>query len=175
MQEVFDKLKELQEVLLDEFDIEAEIDNIPKELNLLKKNFQRISRTLKENESNLANLNEKLKILEKEKTQLNLNKDKYESQISLIKTQREYEAITSEIAQIKEKLEEINEEEVNGLQEIEDLKKVLEEQNELHDQLKKTIADKEKEVNKLLNTTNKELDKCLKEKVKIKSIIVLYH
>jgi predicted nucleic acid-binding Zn-ribbon protein len=169
MQEVFDKLKNLQQILLQEFDIEGEMENIPVELNGLKRKFQRVERTLNENQSNQEMFNEKLKTLEKEKTELNLNREKYEGQISLIKTQREYEAITSEIAQIKEKLEVINEDEANALQELEDIKKILDEQNELHDQLKSSIVEKEKEVNKLLNSTKKELDKCLKEKNKISS------
>jgi hypothetical protein len=76
--------------------------------------------------------------LEKEKEKLNIDKTRYESQISLIKTQREYEAITSEIAQIQEKLEAINEEQTNALVEIEEVKKNLEEQKELHTELKNT-------------------------------------
>jgi len=167
MQEGFNKLKELQKVLLKEFDIEAELEDMPTELHGLKRKFQKIQRTIKEIESNLESHNERSKKLIKEKEECNLNKDKYESQISLIKTQREYEAITSEIAQIKEKLEVIEEEEMNALQEIEEMKKVIDEQNDLYVQLKTTIAEKGKVVNKLMKEKQKELDKCLKAKVKI--------
>ena len=167
MQEGFNKLKELQKVLLKEFDIEAELEDIPTELHGLKRKFQKIQRTIKEIESNLESHNERSKKLIKEKEECNLNKDKYESQISLIKTQREYEAITSEIAQIKEKLEVIEEEEMNALQEIEEMKKVIDEQNDLYVQLKTTIAEKGKVVNKLMKEKQKELDKCLKAKEKI--------
>lgn len=167
MQEGFNKLKELQKVLLKEFDIEAELEDIPTELHGLKRKFQKIQRTIKEIESNLESHNERSKKLIKEKEECDLNKDKYESQISLIKTQREYEAITSEIAQIKEKLEVIEEEEMNALQEIEEMKKVIDEQNDLYVQLKTTIAEKGKVVNKLMKEKQKELDKCLKAKEKI--------
>ncbi len=167
MQEGFNKLKELQKVLLEEFDIEAELEDIPTELHGLKRKFQKIQRTIKEIESNLESHNERSKKLIKEKEECNLNKDKYESQISLIKTQREYEAITSEIAQIKEKLEVIEEEEMNALQEIEEMKKVIDEQNDLYVQLKTTIAEKGKVVNKLMKEKQKKLDKCLKAKEKI--------
>lgn len=167
MQEGFNKLKELQIVLLKEFDIEAELEDMPTELHGLKRKFQKIQRTIKEIDSNLESHNERSKKLIKEKEECNLNKDKYESQISLIKTQREYEAITSEIAQIKEKLEVIEEEEMNALQEIEEMKKVIDEQNDLYVQLKTTIAEKGKVVNKLMKEKQKELDKCLKAKEKI--------
>jgi predicted nucleic acid-binding Zn-ribbon protein len=169
MQKVFNKLRSLQEVLLKEFEIEAELEEIPKELDELKRNFQKVERIIKENEKNIESLNEKMSYLKKEKAELQKNHEKYEGQISLIKTQREYEAITSEIAQIKEKLENIEEEEMNSLGETEDMKKVIEEQSELHVQLKSTIAEKEKEVHKLQSEKKKELDKCLKEKHKISS------
>jgi len=167
MQEVFDKLKELQSILLEEFEIEAEIENIPRELNTLKWKFQRVERAKKENDQNLAQQEENVKKLEKEKEKLNIDKTRYESQISLIKTQREYEAITSEIAQIQEKLEAINEEQTNALAEIEEIKKNLEEQKELHTELGSTIDGMEKEVKKSLGEKEHELEKCLKKKEKI--------
>jgi predicted nucleic acid-binding Zn-ribbon protein len=113
------------------------------------------------------NDNKRLEELRKEKEGLKLNQEKYEGQISLIKTQREYEAITSEIAQIKEKLELIDEEELNVFQEIEGIQKDLEEQTGLHDELKETIIGMEKEINKQLSGKQKELEKCLKDKNQI--------
>ncbi len=167
MQEVFEKLKELQGILMEEFEIEADIENIPKELNTLKRRFQRVERSIKENDQNLTRQEGNVKRLEKEKEELNSNKKKYEGQISLIKTQREYEAITSEIAQIQEKLEAINEEQANALAEIDEMKKGLEEQKELHAELKTTIEGLEKDVKKGLGDKGKELEKCMKKKEKI--------
>ena len=167
MQEVFNKLRELQEVLLNEFDVEAEIEEIPKELNMLKKKFQRIERTLKENEINKDSFKEKIEQLTKEKEILKHNKEKYESQIALIKTQREYEAITNEIAQINEKLEVIEEEELNAFQETEEMNKAIGEHNNLHEELEETIGVQDKEVGKLLDEKKKKLKKFLKEKEKI--------
>jgi len=89
MQEVFEKLKELQGILMEEFEIEADIENIPKELNTLKRRFQRVERSIKENDQNLTRQEGNVKRLEKEKEELNSNKKKYEGQISLIKTQRD--------------------------------------------------------------------------------------
>ena len=167
MKEVFEKLKELQSILLEEFEIEEDIENIPKELNTLQRKFQRVERSMKENDQNLTRQQETVKKLEKEKEELNSNKAKYEGQISLIKTQREYEAITSEIAQIQEKLEDINEEQANALVEIDEMKKGLEEQKGLHTELKATIEGLEKEVKKGLGEKGKELEKCMKKKEKI--------
>ena len=42
MQKVFDKLRELQKILLNEFETEAELEEIPRELNDLKKRFHKL-------------------------------------------------------------------------------------------------------------------------------------
>jgi hypothetical protein len=134
---------------------------------MLKKKFQRIERTLKENEINKDSFKEKIEQLTKEKEILKHNKEKYESQIALIKTQREYEAITNEIAQINEKLEVIEEEELNAFQETEEMNKAIGEYNNLHEELEETIGVQDKEVGKLLDEKKKKLKKFLKEKEKI--------
>ena len=167
MEEVFDKLKELQDVLLKEFDVETELEEIPKELNALKWNFQRNERTIKENESKKEHLNNMVQQLKKEKEEYKQNKEKYESQIPLIKTQREYEAITNEIAQVDESLEIVGEEEQNAVREIEDINRTIEENTGLHAELKESIKSQDKVVQKQLDERQKELKKFLKEKEKI--------
>jgi len=167
MKEVYEKLKELQKVLLKEFDIEADIEEIPRELNDLKRQFARVDRNIKENEIANIRYSDRIKEMHTEKEYLLKNKEKYEGQISLIKTQKEYEAITSEIAQINEKLEKIEEELEEAVQQIDNLEKMLQEQKETYNELKKIIEEKEKEVKNQITLKQKELEKCLKEKQNI--------
>ncbi|KPJ83387.1 MAG: hypothetical protein AMS17_17605 [Spirochaetes bacterium DG_61] len=169
MQKVFEKLKELQSILLNEFYFEEELEDIPKELNELKKRYHRVERTIAEKEANLEHDTQLIQQLTKEKEEAQLSREKYESQIKLIKTQKEYEALTSEIAQIDEKLERIENEELEAYQEVEKLNIDLEEQKGLLGELKTAIGEKEKEVNKQASEKQKELDKCLKEKKSIVS------
>jgi predicted nucleic acid-binding Zn-ribbon protein len=169
MKKTFEKLKVLQEILLKEFGVEAELEEIPRELNELKRRFTKAERSISEMEIARKDNDKKLKELEKEKGDLQRNKEKYEGQISLIKTQREYEAITSEIAQIDEKLGIIEEEELGAGQEIEKIDKEIDQKKQLYEDLKKEIADKEKEVKQLSSKKQKELDKHLKEKDKTAS------
>jgi predicted nucleic acid-binding Zn-ribbon protein len=169
MKTAFDKLRELQDVLLKEFEIEAELEEIPRELNGLKKRFQRVDRAIKEYETSKEKFNETIERLRGEKEGLEKNKEKFEGQIPLIKTQREYEAITSELAQIKEKLETMEEEELNAYQEFENVNKALEEQKAVHGELAEEIKDLEKKVNKAVDEKQKELKSCLKGKDKISS------
>jgi predicted nucleic acid-binding Zn-ribbon protein len=167
MKKTYEKLRNLQEILLKEFEAESEIDDIPRELNELKKQFGKVERSIKEMELSGENNQKKIKEVQKQKSELQTNKEKYEGQIPLIKTQKEYEALTSEIAQLDEKLQLIEEEEVNADQEIESLNKSIEEMKGLHGTLKKEISEKQKEVTQALGKKQKELDKYLKEKEKI--------
>ena len=164
MQKEFDKLRELQHILLNEFGIEEELEEIPKELNELKRQFHKLERTIVEKEESREQNTKRLEQLSKEKEESVLSKEKYEGQIKLIKTQKEYEALTSEIAQIDEKLSEIESEELESMQEVETLNSDLEEQSAQLEELKETIAGKEKEVSKLTSDKQKELEKYLKEK-----------
>jgi len=169
MKTAFDKLKELQNVLLKEFEIETELEEIPRELNGLKKRFLRLDRSIKDHEANRENLGQAIERLRKEKDELKRTKEKYDSQISLIKTQREYEALTSELAQVKERLEAIEEEELNSYQEQETVNKLHEEEKTLHEELGGSIKDLEKKVGKAVEEKQKELKGCLKVKDKISS------
>jgi predicted nucleic acid-binding Zn-ribbon protein len=169
MQKTFDKLRKLQEVLLDEFQFEEELEDIPKELNDLKRKHHKIERTIAEKET-IREKNEKLTAeIAKEKEQLNKDREKYESQIPLIKTQREYEAITSEIAMTSEKLKNIEETEMEAYQEIESINTELEELKSTMEELEGTISGMEKEVKQSADGKKKELNGCLKEKSKIAS------
>jgi predicted nucleic acid-binding Zn-ribbon protein len=169
MQKVYDKLKELQGVLLSEFTIEEDLGEIPQELNELKRRYHKLERTIDEKEKSAERNTLLIQDLTKEKEKAQQSREKYEGQIKLIKTQKEYEALTSEIAQIDEKLERIESEELEALQEVEKVQTDLEGQKALLEELKSNIEEKDKEVNKLTSEKQKELDKCLKEKKSISS------
>jgi predicted nucleic acid-binding Zn-ribbon protein len=169
MQKVYDKLRELQGILLSEFDFEAELEEIPRELNDLKKRHHKVGRTISEKEASQEHNTKLIEQIAKQKEEAKSSREKYEGQIKLIKTQKEYEALTSEIAQIDETLEKIETEELEALQELEKLNSDLEEQKALLEELKSAIADQEKDVKKHVSEKQKELDKCLKDKKTISS------
>jgi len=167
MKIVFEKLRNIQIILEEQFKLEEEIGKIPVELNDLKSKFVRTERDINNKEQSKEHYNESLKELKKEKEVLNLNKEKYENQMPLIKTQKEYESITSEIAQINERIEKIEEEELISFESLEDINKIVEEQKNVYTELKEKIEVKEKEVSDLLEEKHKELDKLLEDKKKI--------
>lgn len=97
MQEVFDKLRNLQDVLSSKYQIEREIYEIPKALNTknellirLKKDYIEKNDLLKETQNKIKHLKFLLDEAERER-------EDYEKQMDLITTQREYEALDKEI------------------------------------------------------------------------------
>ncbi len=164
MEDVFEKLRKLQGILLDEFEIEETLEEIPRELNELKRRHHKIERTISEKDTARVKNEEVIGQIRGEKEELKKNREKYESQIPLIKTQREYEAITNEIAQIDEKLENFEEVELDASTKIESLNAELERQRSLLEELVELIGEKEKEVAELTKNKEKELKACLKER-----------
>lgn len=164
MEDVFEKLRKLQGILLDEFEIEETLEEIPRELNELKRRHHKIERTISEKDTARVKNEEVIGQIRGEKEELKKNREKYESQIPLIKTQREYEAITNEIAQIDEKLENFEEVELDASTQIESLNAELERQRSLLEELVDLIGEKEKEVAELTKNKEKELKACLKER-----------
>lgn len=164
MEEVFDKLRKLQGILLDEFEIEKELQEIPKEVNELKFRHHKVERNISDKEKTREKNEVLLKQITSEKEELTRNKEKYEGQIPLIKTQREYEAITNEIAQIDEKLEHFAEVEADANRDIESINNELEQHRATLEELSEKIGETEKEVTELTKQKDKELKECLKER-----------
>lgn len=103
MQEVFDKLRNLQDVLSSKYQMEKEIYEIPKALNTknellirLKKDYIEKNDLLKETQNKIKHLKFLLDEAERER-------EDYEKQMDLITTQREYEALDKEIKAATEK------------------------------------------------------------------------
>lgn len=108
--DVIDKLRTLQEVLSQKFEIEAEIRDLPKSLATKTELLNRLKKTYIEN-------NEKYEAVRRRVTDLRLRleeaereREGYERQMDLIKTQREYEALDKEIREAGEREQELRKE-----------------------------------------------------------------
>ena len=103
IQDVIDRLKSLQDILSEKFRIEGEIKDLPKSLSTktelvsrMKKSYIDKSAQYDEIKARVRDLREQMEIAERER-------EKYESQMDLIKTQREYEALDKEIREASER------------------------------------------------------------------------
>jgi predicted nucleic acid-binding Zn-ribbon protein len=163
---VYDKLRALQEVLSRKFEVEKEIQEIPKSLatktellNRLRKSFVDKSAGYQGVRGRIAELGQKLAEAEQ-------SREKYEGQMDLIKTQREYEALDKEIKEATEKEQTLRkdlqreqglEEELKAAIEKEEMmiKKQEEDVKEEQSKIKLKIKEKNQEFKKLQNEEKK--------------------
>ena len=103
VQDVIDRLKSLQEILSEKFRIENEIKDLPKALSTktelvsrMKKSYIDKSAQYDETKARVRDLREQMEGAERDR-------EKYESQMDVIKTQREYEALDKEIRDASER------------------------------------------------------------------------
>ena len=97
MQEVFDKLRSLQEVLSKKFEIEREYLEIPKALTTKTELMNRLKKSYIEKNKRIDEIKERIKMLRQKLIDAENDRETYEKQMDLIKTQREYEALDKEI------------------------------------------------------------------------------
>ncbi len=131
MHEVFEKLRTLQEILSKKYDIEKEIEEIPRSLttktellNRLKKQYIEKNTSFDESRARIKSLRIRLEEAEK------LRED-YEKQMDVIKTQREYEALDKEIKYATEKEQQLRKEILREEKEQEELQHSLKREESL--------------------------------------------
>jgi len=157
---IYDKLRTLQDILSRKFEVEKEIEEIPKSLatksellNRIRKSCTDKGATFQEVLNRIAEITQKLAEAEQAREQ-------YESQMDAIKTQREYEALDKEIKEATEKEQNLRKdlqreenlrEELKGNLEKEEMmiRKQEEEVKEEQSKIKLKVKDKTKELKSL--------------------------
>ncbi len=119
--DVIDKLRALQNVLSQKFAIEAEIRDLPKSLATKTELLNRLKKTYIENNEKYEAIRKKITDLRLRLEEAERERERYERQMDLIKTQREYEALDKEIRDAGEREQELRKElqrEEKGFQEM---------------------------------------------------------
>lgn len=162
MQEVFDKLRTLQDILSKKFDIEREIHEIPKALSTKTELLNRLKKTYIEKNNQLEEARKRVGMSRNKLAEAEQQREGYEKQMDLIKTQREYEALDKEIKDAIEREQQFRKEILKEEKEIEELKATLEREEEM---IKQQEEELEKEQDRIKNESE-EKEKSLKELVK---------
>lgn len=139
MEATFEKLKSLQEILKKKYELEREINEIPKTLATKFEVLNRAKKNFIEKNEDLEVQVAKIKKLQIEMTDAGRLREDYEKQMDLIKTQKEYEALDKEIKDAGEK-------EQNLRKEIQKEEKDIEEMRSNLEKLEKQIAFDEEEL-----------------------------
>ena len=146
MQEVFDKLRSLQEILSERYELEREIHEVPRTLTTktellsrLRKQYIDKNDQLEEIKSNIARLRIRLADAEKQR-------EDYEKQMDLIKTQREYEALDKEIKDATEREQQLRKDILREEKEMEEVSHALEREESMIKQQEEELEEEQKKI-----------------------------
>jgi predicted nucleic acid-binding Zn-ribbon protein len=164
---VYDKLRALQDVLSKKFEVEREIQEIPKSLatktellNRLKKSYMEKSANNQAADLRVQDINQKL-------TEAEQNREKSEGQMDVIKTQREYEALDKEIKDATEKEQSLRKELQREQTGMEELKNVLEKEEMMIRKQEEDVKEEQSKIKVKVKEKNAELKRLLGEEKKI--------
>ncbi|HUX51560.1 MAG TPA: C4-type zinc ribbon domain-containing protein [Spirochaetia bacterium] len=139
MEEVYEKLKNLQDVLSEKFSVEAEIRDIPKALATKQELVNRLKKSYIEKSNQYSEVKERIKSLKFRMEEAETSREKYEQQMDLIKTQREYEALDKEIRDASDREQSLR-------KELQREEKVMEEMSKALERDESMIKDQENEL-----------------------------
>jgi len=164
---IYDKLRALQDVLSRKFEVEKEIQEIPKSLatktellSRLKKSYMEKSGTHQSTATRIEDIGQKLVDAEQER-------EKSEGQMDIIKTQREYEALDKEIKDATEKEQNLRKELQREQTSVEELKNVLEKEEMMIQKQEEDVKEEQSKIKVKIKEKNTELKKLQGEEKKI--------
>lgn len=103
MEEVFERLRQFQDILKERVDIEREIEDIPKSLVAQEELLARVKKGYAEKTEQLQAVTTRVAELRNELAEAEASRERAEKQMDLISTQREYEALNKEIRDATDK------------------------------------------------------------------------
>jgi predicted nucleic acid-binding Zn-ribbon protein len=151
MQNDLEMLLKLQNIDYDLEELDRSREYLPDMISNLKKEMEEVSRTLKESEERLTQQVLQRKKLELDIEEINSELTKLQKQMRDIKTNREYDALVTEIANRKTKISESEEELLKTLAEIDELQDKVKE-------YKERVVEVDKNNRVQLESLNKEMD-----------------
>jgi len=164
---VYDKLRALQDVLSQKFEVEKEIQEIPKSLatktellNRLKKSYTERSGTWQASTDRITEIVQNL-------TDAEQNREKSEGQMDVIKTQREYEALDKEIRDATEKEQSLRKDLQREQTSVEELKSVLDKEDMMIRKQEEDVKEEQSKIKLKIKEKNAELKKLQAEEKKI--------
>ncbi|HDQ14196.1 MAG TPA: nucleic acid-binding protein [Sediminispirochaeta sp.] len=125
MQEVFEKLRSLQDILSEKFSIEKQIEETPKLLNTKIELLNRLKKSYLEKNEKVENTKDHIKHLHIRLDDAERQREEYEKQMDLITTQREYEALDKEIKNATEKEQQLRKDVLREEKVLEELSESL--------------------------------------------------
>jgi uncharacterized protein len=164
---VYDKLRALQDVLSKKFEVEKEIQEIPKSLatktellNRLKKSFTERSAIQQASTDRIVEITQKLSDAE-------TDREKSEGQMDVIKTQREYEALDKEIKDAADKEQTLRKDLQREQTSVEEMKASLDKEDMMIRKQEEDVKEEQSKIKVKIKEKNAELKKLQGDEKKI--------
>ncbi len=166
VQDVFVKLKTLQDILSSKYEIEREIQEIPKALSTKKEMLTRLKKSYLEKNKLLEEAKDRIKHLKFLLDEAESQRESYEKQMDVITTQREYEALDKEIKTSTERGQQFRKDIIREEKERDDIvisleqeeKMIHEQEAELEEELKKIKSESAEKEDLLKELEEKEAE-----------------
>ena len=167
MDGIFDKLRNLQDILSKKFKIENDINEIPKILATKIELLNRLKKSYIDKNDDFEKTKNRIKDLTNKMREAETQREKYEKQMDLIKTQREYEALDKEIKAASNLELELRQELQNQEKRLEEMKTSLEKEEIMIQKQEEEIKTEQSHIKQEKKEKNKSLLKLEKEESKI--------
>lgn len=156
---VYDKLRALQDVLSRKFEVEREIQEIPKSLATKTELLNRLRKSLADRGAAYEAVKTRLKDVEQRLAEAEGAREQYEGQMDAIKTQREYEALDKEIRDATEKEQGLRKELAKEQQAEEELRTALEKDQLMIQKQEEDVEEEQSKIKLKVKEKNAELKK----------------
>ncbi|MBN1697823.1 MAG: nucleic acid-binding protein [Spirochaetales bacterium] len=167
LQDVFAKLRALQEILSKKFEIDRDMKEIPKILTTKEELLNRLKKSFIDKNAEIEAKKLKIKDIQQKMLDAEAERDKYEQQMDVIKTQREYEALDKEIKTAAEKEVELRRNLQKEEKALEEMVKNLEKEEVMIKKQEEDIKTENSRIKHELKEKSKQLKSLQKEEEKI--------
>ena len=161
-QDIFEKLKELQDILSKKYEIERDINEIPRAMVTKTELLNRLKKTYIEKNEKVENTKRRVANLRVRLAEAEAQREQYEKQMDEIKTQREYEVLDKEIKDATEREQDCRKDIIKSEKDLEEFKYMLERDENLITQQEEDLSAEEQK-NKNESESKKSLLKELEE------------
>ncbi len=163
----FTKLTRIQNLDKRLKELEAFKGDLPEKVKQLKTEFSDLTEKFNKKNTELEQIKKDIIINKSKIDQLNHTLKKYQEQIYSVKTNKEYDAITTEIENIEKKVDDCELTGVELLEREEQVTKEVEELNKQVTELKEKLTENETELNKKMAQTENEERELLRQRESI--------
>ena len=167
IEKVFDKLRTLQEILSLKFQVQREIEEIPGALATRTELLNRLKKGYIDKSESLNDLIVSTKRLRTKAIEAEAEREKFEKQMDLIQTQREYEALDKEIRGAGEREQELRRNLQREEQLVEEMKVKLEKEEMMIKKQEEEVEAEQGHIQQEVDSKQKELKKLETREKKI--------